>query len=477
MQPSTTSTEPQALPIGESLRSAEMESLVSETLKQPVVAYYQCPEELVDFGLAGKLSGDSGYFRFGPDVLCYGYCSGANPARAPADGVPDALPEVALTRNAAQLPFRPDQIVANLRCERYLVDTQCSPVGVSGSSGLRNLYYSLRPILPVGIRKYLQRFRLKGWDRIPFPSWPVDRTVDLLFEKLLSLSMKAKGINRIPFIWFWPEGAPGCAIVTHDVEAIAGRDFCRCLMDLDDYAGIKSSFQIVPEGRYSVPASFLDSIRERGFEINVHDLNHDGHLFSNRKEFLRRAGQINRYAKEYGALGFRSGALYRNVDWFDALNVSYDMSVPNVGHLEPQRGGCCTVMPFFIGKILELPLTTTQDYSLFHILSDYSIELWKHQIGLVMERHGLVSSIVHPDYVIEKRARDTYKTLLEYLAQLRSTLKIWIALPKEVDRWWRQRRQMKLVRESGGWRIEGPGKERARIVYATLDGDRIAYSH
>ena len=62
--------------------------------------------------------------------------------------------------------------------------------------------------------------------------------------------------------------------------------------------------------------------------------------------------------------------MYREQQWFDAFEFSYDMSVPNVAHLEPQRGGCCTVMPYFVGDILELPLTTTQDYSLFHILGD-----------------------------------------------------------------------------------------------------------
>ena len=64
--------------------------------------------------------------------------------------------------------------------------------------------------------------------------------------------------------------------------------------------------------------------------------------------------------------------MYREQQWFDAFDFSYDMSVPNVAHLEPQRGGCCTVMPYFVGDLLELPLTTVQDYSLFHILNDYS---------------------------------------------------------------------------------------------------------
>ncbi len=132
-------------------------------------------------------------------------------------------------------------------------------------------------------------------------------------------------------------------------------------------------------------------------------------------------------------------------------------------------------MPFFVGKILELPLTTTQDYSLFQILRNYSTDLWKKQIGLILEKHGLISFIIHPDYIIEKRARNTYQSLLEYIAQIRSEGKTWVALPREVSDWWRQRSQMKLVRDNGAWRIEGPGKERARIAYAAVNGDKISY--
>jgi hypothetical protein len=205
-------------------------------------------------------------------------------------------------------------------------------------------------------------------------------------------------------------------------------------MDVDDWFGIKASFQIVPQGPYRVPRSFLEDIRKRGFEINVHDLNHDGRLFTDRLEFLRRAERINRYAREFGALGFRSAVLYRNVDWYDALDFSYDMSIPNVAHLDPQRGGCCTVLPFFIGKILELPVTATQDYSLFHILNDYSTRLWQQQISLIRGKHGLISFIIHPDYIIAEAARRVYIELLDILSKLRSQGETWIALPSEVDR-------------------------------------------
>jgi hypothetical protein len=32
------------------------------------------------------------------------------------------------------------------------------------------------------------------------------------------------------------------------------------------------------------------------------------------------------------------------------------------------------------------------------------------------------------------------------------------------------------VQDNYGWRIEGPEKDRARIAYAAIDGDRIVYT-
>jgi hypothetical protein len=247
-------------------------------------------------------------------------------------------------------------------------------------------------------------------------------------------------------------------------------------MDMEDAYAIKGSFQIIPENRYEVTNDFLNSIRQRGFEVVIHDLNHDGRLFVDKDQFLERAKKINSYKQRFGASGFRAAVLYRKQLWFDALDFSYDMSVPNVAHLDPQRGGCCTVMPYFVGKILELPVTTTQDYTLFNILNDYSINLWKKQIELIMEKHGLISVIVHPDYVGGSKERTVYEALLAHLADLRREKGIWIATPGEVDRWWRQRAEMKLVEDDLGWHVEGPGSERARIAYASQKDGRISYT-
>jgi len=150
------------------------------------------------------------------------------------------------------------------------------------------------------------------------------------------------------------------------------------------------------------------------------------------------------------------------------------MSVPNVAHLDPQHGGCCTVMPYFIGKLVELPVTTTQDYMLFHILNERSISLWQHQIDLIMQKHGLISFIIHPDYVAKPRERATFEDLLAHLDTLRREKDVWIATPGEVNRWWRQRAQMQLIDDHNGLRIEGEGSERARVAYASeKDGQLV----
>lgn len=436
--------------------------------------FYGCPQLASDFTLASPLQAPVGYFRVNEGPLCYGQLSEAQPAVTANAALPEVYAHVSNQGKTIRLPFDPAQVISNLRLEKYKVDAEEN--GNNLSSLVRRVYYLLRPLMPVDVRKHLQRLSLRGWDRIAFPSWPVDRSVERLYEWLLALAMEAEGTTEIPFVWFWPEGYSSCASITHDVETSVGRDFCARLMDINDSYEVKASFQVVPEERYEVLPAFLDSIRQRGFEVNIHDLNHDGHLFfSTHEHFLEKVGKINRYGKEFGARGFRSAVLYRKPEWMNELDFLYDMSIPNVGHLDPQRGGCCTVMPYFIGELVEIPVTTTQDYTLFHILREYSTRLWEQQVATITRAHGMASFIVHPDYLIEGRARQTYKQLLKYLSGLRANHNLWIARSGEINDWWRARSQMRLTLEGDRWRVGGMGSERARVAYARMDGKEIVY--
>jgi hypothetical protein len=433
--------------------------------------YFRVPAESLPAFTTAPASAQ-GYFHLGPDTTAYGTLATQTPAASPDQPLPDATSNIAIKENTVHLPFNPEEVLTNLRHETYM-----GPDGRSTTTSLTaKIYYALRPLLPVNTRKHLQKLRLRNWDKRPFPRWPVDFSADNLHNQLLQFSLRATRAEKIPFIWFWPNGKSACAMMSHDVETKTGRDFCTTLMDLDDSRGIKGSFTVIPEERYEVHDAYIDSIHSRGHEVAVHDLNHDGHLYDNRPQFLERVAKINDYGRKFRATGFRAAVLYRNQDWFDQFHFAYDMSVPNVAHLDPQRGGCCTVMPYFIGDLLEIPVTDIQDYSLFNILNDYSIEIWRRQTALILARHGLMSFIIHPDYIIEPRARATFEALLDHLAQLRDQENVWTALPREINQWWRQRAKMKLIPTGSTWKIEGEGSEKARIAWATETEGELTFT-
>lgn len=441
-------------------------------LSQAVNDRYRCPEEFFDLVLRDQLSSDDGYFRFGPNTICYGRsCSGTRGPR-PESAPYDVMRDVTVDDTKLSLPFDPTEIIDNLRLERY---ANTGGIQTSFKKFFRRLYYRVRPLTNLPVRKQVQKFHARNWEKQSFPKWPVDTTVEDICETLLLLSMQAKGVERVPFVWFWPDGASGCLTMTHDVETKAGRDYCADLMNVDDSFGIKATFGIVPEERYEVSATFLELIRNRGFDVAIQDLNHDGRLFDSKEEFLRRAKIINRYGRKYGAKGFRAAVLYRKPEWYDALEFAFDMSVPNVAHLDPQHGGCCTVMPYFIGDVLELPVTTLQDYTLFHLLNERSIDLWKAQVDLILAQNGLVSFIVHPDYVMEQDTLSVYEGLLDYLRELRGKKLIWCALPADVDTWWRARSKMSVVKDGDSWRIEGDDAKRAVLAFAKNVNGKLVY--
>jgi hypothetical protein len=432
--------------------------------------YFKCPEEFAQVACEEGPLSDRGYFRFGQDTTLFGRLFGSAVALRPGSEIHDAKPDVHVENGVIRLPFDLSDVVDNLHRETYAEEWRNGAISV-----LSKPYYFIRPLLPVPARRHLQKFYLRGWDKLSFPRWPVDFSVNNLLDELLIMTLRATGAEKIPFIWFWPEGHKGCALMTHDVETEIGRDFCETLMDIDDSFRVKASFQVIPEERYSVSSDFLETIRERGHELAIHDLNHDGHLYKSKEQFIERAAKINAYGKQYGTEGFRAGVLYRKQVWYDELKFAYDMSVPNVAHLDPQRGGCCTVMPYFIGDILEIPVTTIQDYTLFNILGDFSTRIWREQTRMICERSGLMSFIIHPDYVIKDHERAVYEELLQHIVEMGDERSVWLSTPSQVNEWWRQRAQMKLVKGPNGWVIENPGDGRARVAYASLDGDRIVY--
>ena len=105
----------------------------------------------------------------------------------------------------------------------------------------------------------------------------------------------------------------------------------------------------------------------------------------------------------------------------------------------------------------------------------YSIDLWKSQISRILDKNGLVSLIVHPDYLINARRRAVYEELLGYLRELDSKSNLWFALPGEVDAWWRGRHQMRVEKKKQSWQITGNDSERSTLALAADVGGKLAY--
>src|SRR5690242_9499446 len=81
--------------------------------------YYLCPEEFARFGVAGELGTTPQFFRLGKKITCFGH-SAAPRGYKPNSDPPDILPLLHARGNEIMLPFDTDEILENLRKERYV---------------------------------------------------------------------------------------------------------------------------------------------------------------------------------------------------------------------------------------------------------------------------------------------------------------------------------------------------------------------
>ena len=294
---------------------------------------------------------------------------------------------------------------------------------------LRNrLYYTFKPFLPSWIRLALRRVHAHGLRNASTDIWPID--------------VKA---GRKPAGWpGWPDAKQFAVVLTHDVEGVTGIARCRQLADLEMQHGFRSVFNFVPEGEYDVPEELLQSLKGNGFEIGVHDLKHDGKLYHSHDAFRIKAKRINHYLRQWQAKGFRSGFMLHNLDWLHDLEIRYDSSTFDTDPYEPQPDGVGTIFPFWVsnGKgrgYVELPYTLVQDSTLYLLLREKTIDVWKRKLDWVAQHGGMALLNVHPDYMSFCGARDgsrefeasLYSEFLRYIESRYSGC-YWHALPRDV---------------------------------------------
>ena len=343
-----------------------------------------------------------------------------------------------------RVPFSLDEAHDNLVSEHWRTGTPQRGL----SSEQLSFYYRVKRLIPRRIQLIARRALVRRQELPDFPAWPLEESLDKLLRFYARCLLLAGGKRELTFDWFWPATHRAALILTHDVESAEGLGLAIELADLEEERGLRSSFNIVARW-YPIDEGILRELLERGFELGVHGVYHDRSMFSSRTAFESQLPIVRELAARIGAAGFRSPATHRVFEWLADLPLDYDCSVPHSDPFEPIPGGCCSLWPFFIGDIVELPYTLPQDHTLFTLLGHRSISLWQDQLEKIERLHGLVELITHPDpgYLGDRSKRALY---VEFLDAVRVRPGLWKPLPREVAEWWRQRD----ARASGAWPIE-----------------------
>jgi hypothetical protein len=361
------------------------------------------------------------------------------------------------------LPFEPAEAIKSFWCESYRAEEAASLAGRVRRLALRS-YYGVRPALPRSAQISMRRLLSRIQRRRAFPRWPIEPALHDLYALLFRyLAQVADG--PIPSIAPWPSGYSWALVLTHDVETSVGYRNMNLLRDIELRTGHRSSWNFVPK-RYVVEDAVVRELIEQGFEVGVHGLLHDGRDLESEEMVRRRSPEMRAYAERWGASGFRSPATHRQWDLMPMLGFDYDSSYPDTDPFEPQAGGCCTWLPYFNRQLVELPITLTQDHTLFVILRQRSERAWIEKASYLKSRQGMALLITHPDYMVDSASLAAYE---RFLAAFGDDSGAWRALPRDVSDWWRRRAASTIVSDDGAPRIVGPAAREAEVVM--LGGD------
>lgn len=305
------------------------------------------------------------------------------------------------------------------------------------------IYYTLKPFIPQPMRLKARRWWTRRLLRNSGPVWPIQQSA-----------------ATPPLNWpGWPNKKQFALVLTHDVEGARGLGRVQKMAAIETELGFRSSFNFIPEGEYKAPKELRDQLSRDGFEVGIHDLKHDGKLYRSRAEFTELARKINQYLEEWGAVGFRSGFMLRNLAWLGDLNIKYDASTFDTDPFEPMPDGAGTIFPYWIpkpkggGGYIELPYTLPQDSTVFMLLRERSIDIWKRKLDWVAAHGGMALLNIHPDYASfgERSLGETefpaehYRELLKYIKEKYEGA-YWHALPRDVSSYCEPIRPMKSTR-------------------------------
>jgi hypothetical protein len=343
--------------------------------------------------------------------------------------------------------------------ERLLLEQYLPEIDRHPPSAMR-VYYRVKRLIPQGLRHRLNSAAIRARKRLEFPHWPCESALVELWRDWLKQGLELQGATDGWHIGFWPDQAKCCIVLTHDVESPKGFDRMERLADLEEGHGFRSAWNL-PLAQYPIDWQRVERMRARGFEFGAHGLCHDGRLFRSRRDFAELAPVLERLAAEHHLRGFRSPSTLRDPRAIATMDFDFDSSFADTDLYEPQPGGTCSLFPFHLSRLVELPYTLPQDHTLIHLLRRSPLPVWVMKAKWIASLGGMILTLTHPDYCGEGVYLQAYEELLKRLNENETA---WRALPSEVAQWWRQRARLRLEVDNGRPNITGLGAEHATAL-------------
>ena len=289
------------------------------------------------------------------------------------------------------------------------------PAARAAASAYANLPRPLFTRLPFDYRVVPPRIRTAGLRLLArltpmpsrFPSWPIEPSLDT----------PQTGGFAAPF--------RAGLVLTHDIDTRAELELVEPIRSFERACGAVSAWGFVPSRSWPTEEG-ARGLAADGCEVYWHDLRHDGKLafqpLARIRAAFARVDEASPWATEL-IQSFRSGHLLMTPDLMTAIDDRFaiDLSIPDTERHGPYGGtaGCGTVVPFLIGRCLEIPLSLPQDVYMRHVDGFDAIEalrVWQSKVEHIVSMGGVAVLNTHPVWVNPWRTDmwQAYRSFLEW---------------------------------------------------------------
>ena len=225
-------------------------------------------------------------------------------------------------------------------------------------------------------------------------------------------------------------------MVTCDVDTADGQDRMPAIAQEAERLDLRLCFYVVGD-RFPLDDGMLRRVRQAGHEIGLHGAKHDMRLaYLPYQAVMERLDRCRGMVEQHGVVGFRSPALLTSPALVRALTgrFLYDSSVPDtdVDTVAAPRRGCGSLRPFWLGSLLQIPLTLPLDDRLLlrGESPDRMVRTWQEKMTWIRQAggHGLLTTHAEPHLGGSPELLPAYRRMLEWIVDQGWEVK----LPREV---------------------------------------------